>query len=85
MSEFVHTHTIKIQHSGGQTERIEVQANEGVPGAITESQPLYQRKEWEESSLDVDWSYDLGDGLCFQGNPGGPYNFAEYTIVEKAS
>ena len=83
MSPFQHTHTIKIQHSGGQLERVFVQANNGIPGAITESQPLYQKYEWEQES-DVDWSYDLEVGLCFQGQPGGPYNHATYTIVEVA-
>ena len=68
---------ITIRHNTGEIERIpvlcEVRDGKIAPG------PCYTKEEWEACS-GADWEYNEERGLLWQGQPGGPHNFAEYEI-----
>lgn len=75
--DFAPNAVITIHRANGKIERIPVLC-EVSDGKIT-SGPCYTREEWESCSA-ADWEYDEERGLLWQGQPGGPYNFAEYEI-----
>lgn len=75
-SDFEPNAVITIHRANGEIERIPVQC-EVCDGKI--AGPCYTRDEWDSCS-EADWEYDEERGLLWQGQPGGPYNFAEYEI-----